>query len=292
MTGEPMFRHVLVGFDGSVGAQRALHWAAVAFSGSHIRLDVLMAVPRSRGGTHSERYREVDEAAEGIVEIAVSNIRRDHPGLAVAGTVRHGPPGEVLTRATQDAEMVVLGRRGHGEIMDALLGSVSMRVCAHAACPVVVVPPEWEEDPDADTVLVGVDDAGDLPAVDFAVAHASRIGGTVTALHAWELPASGFAPELAMPMVSDVRRVLVAEDRALEGVLAPVREHAEAVPIASSVVEGRPGPVLAEAAEGAALLVVGAHRSRGPFPLRLGPTVHSVLHHSRCPIALVPIDGH
>jgi nucleotide-binding universal stress UspA family protein len=48
-------------------------------------------------------------------------------------------PEQALLSAAKDAELVVVGSRGHGDLASALLGSVSSHVVQHAACPVVVV---------------------------------------------------------------------------------------------------------------------------------------------------------
>lgn len=51
----------------------------------------------------------------------------------------NGDPAEVLIRLSGDAVMLVVGSRGHSGVLGAMLGSVSGRIAAHAACPVLVV---------------------------------------------------------------------------------------------------------------------------------------------------------
>ena len=53
--------------------------------------------------------------------------------------VAEGHPAKVLIDASHDATVVVVGCRGHGGFVGALLGSVSHAVVAHAECPVVVI---------------------------------------------------------------------------------------------------------------------------------------------------------
>lgn len=56
-----------------------------------------------------------------------------------------GHPAEALLLTAKDAAALVVGSRGHGGFVGALLGSVSQHVAAHASCPVVLIPdPERE----------------------------------------------------------------------------------------------------------------------------------------------------
>lgn len=53
--------------------------------------------------------------------------------------IAYGHPAQVLVDATRDADLLVVGHRGHGAFTGMLLGSVSMYCVTNAACPVVVV---------------------------------------------------------------------------------------------------------------------------------------------------------
>ena len=50
-----------------------------------------------------------------------------------------GRPSEALVTAALDAELLVLGSRGHTTVHDVFVGSTSQRAIRHAACPVIVV---------------------------------------------------------------------------------------------------------------------------------------------------------
>jgi nucleotide-binding universal stress UspA family protein len=53
--------------------------------------------------------------------------------------VIEGPPARVLIDASQNADLLVVGSRGHGAFAGMLIGSVSQHCVHHASCPVVVV---------------------------------------------------------------------------------------------------------------------------------------------------------
>lgn len=133
----------VVGVDGSDGSQRALRWAVHE---AYIRGGTVQAVMTydwagteaallAGLGPEGERQR-----AEDILAEAVADVRHEFPDVPVAAEVMLGRPGHRLTEAAQDADLLVIGCRGHGRLRQAVLGSVSEDCIRHAVCPVVVVP--------------------------------------------------------------------------------------------------------------------------------------------------------
>ena len=138
---------ITVGFDGSRSAQRALEWAMSEAVARHAPLTVLTVhlVPAS-GWTgnpivlpaDAPELEKLRQAAEDAAAKAAAELGQ--PG-AVAVNVRavNGYPGEELIRASDDADLVVVGARGMSAIGRLLLGSVSSEVLHHARCPVAVI---------------------------------------------------------------------------------------------------------------------------------------------------------
>ena len=62
-------------------------------------------------------------------------------GFRVDVLVQRGDPSEVVTElaAEHDADLIVMGTRGHSKIRQMLLGSTAERVVEHAPCPVLTV---------------------------------------------------------------------------------------------------------------------------------------------------------
>jgi nucleotide-binding universal stress UspA family protein len=61
------------------------------------------------------------------------------PAVRVERVVSEGNPARVLINQSKDADLLVVGNRGHGGIVGALIGSVSTSCVHHAHCAVVVI---------------------------------------------------------------------------------------------------------------------------------------------------------
>lgn len=61
-------------------------------------------------------------------------------GVTITSTVAEGTAATVILDNSTDADLIVLGKRGHGGFLGLLLGSVANQVANHANSPVVIVP--------------------------------------------------------------------------------------------------------------------------------------------------------
>lgn len=69
-------------------------------------------------------------------------IKRAFPGdcpVPATRRITHGRPAPALINASEHAQLLVLGTRGHGEFAALILGSVSLECITHAHCPVLTV---------------------------------------------------------------------------------------------------------------------------------------------------------
>jgi nucleotide-binding universal stress UspA family protein len=131
---------VVVGVDGSADSTAAVRWAqhyALA-TGATIRLVTAWEWPQSYGAPYIS-YAGMDPAEDGhhVVEKAAAELSL--PAGRVQFVVQEGMPRDVLTRAAQGSDLLVVGSRGHGAVGGFLLGSVSAYCVHHATVPVVVV---------------------------------------------------------------------------------------------------------------------------------------------------------
>ncbi|KUN82477.1 universal stress protein UspA [Streptomyces bungoensis] len=133
---------VVVGVDGSPSSYAALRWAVryAGLVGGVVEAVAVWELPGLYGWSAPAVDMDVDE------EETRTRMRQevtDVLGEEAAGSVRtrvvHGNAADVLLRAAEGAEAVVVGSRGRGGFKRALLGSVSQHVSQHATCPVVIV---------------------------------------------------------------------------------------------------------------------------------------------------------
>lgn len=144
----PGMEHIVVGVDGSDISRNALNWAYEEAAHHGASLTVVTAwhppaLPMTPpyGNLPPEDYGDQPrkEALE-LLERFTSELVPKDPGVDVRTSVEEGKnPSRVLIERSKEADLLVVGSRGHGGFAGMLLGSVSQHLVAHAECPVVVV---------------------------------------------------------------------------------------------------------------------------------------------------------
>jgi nucleotide-binding universal stress UspA family protein len=136
---------VVVGVDGSAESVAALAWAARYGSASGARVRALLAwhYPGAVGGPPVEKAPEAvrDHTEEQMQATLDEAVAKAVPGQepAVETAKGYGHPAQVLIDASKEADLLVVGSRGHGAWTGMLVGSVSIHCVTGAFCPVVVV---------------------------------------------------------------------------------------------------------------------------------------------------------
>ena len=136
---------IVAGVDGSEDSKEALRWALAeaALRGASVRAVHAWSMPIAFGGPYMppQPYDgpELREQAQASLDAAVDEVAGDVPPVVVERVVEQGTPADVLVRAAADAELLVVGSRGHGGFAGLLLGSVGQQCAQHAPCAVVIV---------------------------------------------------------------------------------------------------------------------------------------------------------
>ncbi|MGW6058091.1 universal stress protein [Streptomyces sp. NPDC055189] len=285
-----MDKPLIVGVDGSDPSLRALDWAVDDAAAHGVPLRVVHASRWEWYEGHEPSFGinrpSVQALSDQIAASAAEHALRRTDSVKVTSEVLSEDPALALVRLSSEADAVVVGSRGRGDLTELLLGSVGLSVAAHATSPVIVVRGREENvEGSFRSIVLGVGNSEEAgPAVEFAFREAQTLDAPVTVVHAWRCPAREI-PDFPT-MVQDEHR-----QRAAAQVEEAVREATAAHPrvrVRHKIVEGNARTVLLQASRTADLLVVGARRRKGHVGMQLGPVNHALLHHAACPVAVVP----
>jgi nucleotide-binding universal stress UspA family protein len=144
MTAEvnPEHEHrIVVGVDGSPSSKAALAWAIgqAKLTGAVVDAVTAWDYPATYGYAAAVVDVDWEALAAQVLRDAVSEVAPDAAAGAIRQRVSEGNAAQVLLDASAGADLLVVGSRGHGGFVEALLGSVSQHMVHHAAIPVVVI---------------------------------------------------------------------------------------------------------------------------------------------------------
>ena len=145
-------KRIVVGVDGSDGSRVALLWANEQAALRDVELLVVSVWSTWRGRSAAPPPMsdsafaslpwgfdvEPEESAKAMLDKALLDVFPDGPPDRLKTKVAVGNVTESLIELSADADLVVVGSRGHGGFASMLLGSVSQHVAAHAKCSVVI----------------------------------------------------------------------------------------------------------------------------------------------------------
>lgn len=137
-------------------------------------------------------------------------------------------------------------------------------------------------------VVVGIDGSpGGDAALRFALEEATLRAVPLRVVCAWEPTSGAFVGEVFAVTPDAFTEGERNADDVLRAALELIGPQ-PAVAVEALSVEGAPSTVLAEQAEGAALLVVGTRGHGAATSAIIGSVSKAVLHHAPCPVAIVP----
>jgi len=121
---------------------RAVRWACGLPGIERVRVVHAWFLPSLAIGVHAEiaaQTEEMDAAAQAQIDHVLAAAGPPPDGVELVSEPVRGTPGFALIEESLEADLVVLGSRGHGGFSELLLGSTTAEVAAHSHCPVAVV---------------------------------------------------------------------------------------------------------------------------------------------------------
>lgn len=283
---------IVVGVDGSGGGADALRWAAREGTVRDWSVTALLAwglLDQHRltpGEAYDPHYDEAQAAAalDRYVEVALgSTIAAQIEDRTVVCDLA---PAALLD-ASASADLLVVGARGLGGFRGLLVGSVSEKCLHHTRCPIVVVRGVAHEADRIGRVVVGIDGSGTATrALHWAMDEARAHQASVEVVYSSPLPyVAGGA--VVVPNF-DMAAIEVEAHRMVDEIVDAVNPSGLPSPVTRTVTTGGPAASILQAAESADLVVVGSRGRGGLKGLLLGSVSRQVVHHSPCPVLVVP----
>jgi nucleotide-binding universal stress UspA family protein len=144
-----MFKKILVAIDGSDASLHALDVAAGISLNNDAELTILSVAPypppmltEDMLMTYLPQYQDdLRESYKRMIKKTDSDFKKRYPDLKTVPIVMEGNPARMIIQTAQarEAELIVVGNRGTGGIIDWMLGSVSQQVVNSCTAPVLVV---------------------------------------------------------------------------------------------------------------------------------------------------------
>ncbi|MEM7228656.1 MAG: universal stress protein [Planctomycetota bacterium] len=214
-------------------------------------------------------------------------------GIESIGHNAAGKPWEVIAAAqkTYDAELIIVGAKGHGTFPRLHLGSTADRVVRTSEVPVLCVHHGDEGKLfSLRTIVVAVDFSdGSCGAVEAARRLAANATWPVriVLLHAFHIPIE-YSMGVAAAIIGEDPAKVESESRAaLEKIAGPLRSQGHEVDVVCR--EGYPASVISDvsAEEEADVIALGTHGRSGLHHVLIGSIAERVLHHASCPVLTV-----
>jgi nucleotide-binding universal stress UspA family protein len=134
-------RRIVVGVDGFESSKAALRWAIhqAKLTGAVVEAITTWQIPAGSGLLPADEIPDYQDDARMVLTEAITETCLLDTEVEVWPRVVEGRAAQVLVDASEGADLLVVGNRGHGGLTEALLGSVGQYCVRHASCPVVIM---------------------------------------------------------------------------------------------------------------------------------------------------------
>lgn len=146
-----MFQQITAALDGSENSIQALDYAANIASQDKATLQIISVIeplPIIYGGASTAAYNEANKSVmeqnyKKIQTEQRARLKKQYPNLKITTLIKEGRPAAKITESSLDSDLIVIGHKGHGGVIEWMLGSVAKQIVDGCTCPVLVI-----KDPD------------------------------------------------------------------------------------------------------------------------------------------------
>lgn len=281
-------RTVIAATDFSSNADTAFAWALQIARRHGAELVIVHAVDAASGATVTLHLQE--QVTRGLGQLEGQARRAD---VAVRSVYRVGRAWEVIPDVEREveADLIVVGMRGHTPYSRIFLGSTADRVVRSAQAPVITVRPDATlDEPDIRSVLVATDFSEEAAlAMNAVVRLLAAVPGRkcMTLLHACHVPLEYGIDGAVGAVVGAIADLEARALHQIEALAAPIR--CESLHVQAKTRVGYPAAEIEREAKSinADLVAVGTRGRTGLRYFLLGSVAERVLRHAPCPVLTV-----
>ena len=284
---------ILIAVDGSEQAYEATRALTGIVPAEEVTILTVITVPGLAyptlgTGLAKDLSMQVEQAmreeAEGLLDQVVS-ILPPHPG-PVTKKIELGTPTEVILQVAKEkqADLIILGARGLGQIGERMFGSVSHRVMTHAHCSTLIVKDSLRKIHHVLAPVANQEDGNSI--VEFFKQNPFREPVNVNILHV--VPFSQPVWPVGAMIPEEFQKEILSHADQLTGDIATQLQQLGHKANGIAVL-GAPSFSIAEEvkANSPDLILMRSHSRSGISRFLLGSVSHSVVHHTNCSILLV-----
>lgn len=276
-----MYKKILVAIDGSDSGMHALRESFKIAS----RITVVAVLPEYSGDLDMVGVGNLMASMKKPFEQTLSQAKAmaRAEGAMLRAVLEEGDPYEKIVdiAEAENADLIVMGRRGLHTVERALLGSVTARVIGYSQRDVLVVPEHasvgWQK------ILLATDGSKySRMASEKAIDIAKAFGGELKAVSVVDVPSDlyGVSPDTVEKMVQESK-----------GYVEEIRQKADAAGVKTEtfVKEREAYLAITDLAkeESADMIIMGSHGRTGLRRLLMGSVVEKVIGYASCPVLVV-----
>lgn len=259
------FDRVLVPIDGSAMSEIAVDLAVHSAGTFATHLTFLFVVDTSA----ARKFGEVDadsaimiSKAAGKMALESAARMADGKGISYDTVMEAGMPWEVISEATKEHDMAIMGITGKSGVVAGRIGRTAAAVIENAYCPVLTLKSGSSK---IDSILLPVASKNEA-AIDVAIETAKRINGSITVLS---------VRDRENPASEDTAKEIVA------------RIQAEGLEGKFELVEGSVVDSVVTRSGKYDLIIMGTHGRKGLKKILNGSVAERVVTNASCPVTIV-----
>lgn len=220
-------------------------------------------------------------------------IEGENPGVRFSSRIVRGSTVDwiIETARSEGAQLIVMGKKGHGLIGSALLGSNTLKVLRSSPVPVLSVKPESDKkEYDIKKILVPFDISDTAESsLSYSIGLAAKLGASITAVYVFWIDANVYelSPRLVDELEAHSSNELRRRVDEIKAGCARVNEKAAGIEVETVVLTGvSPALTITDYARenGFDLIAVSTHGRKGLERVILGSETEKVIREAHSPV--------